>query len=91
MMNRRELLLSSSALAMSAAAQTPPTSRRAETSYIELRYFYLRNSADNQRQRVTDFLKNSYAPAAQRAGIGPVGVFSSMIAPNTPFILTVRS
>lgn len=94
-MNRRELLARSTAAlattttAMSAAAQTPP--RRTETSYIELRYFYLRNSAENQRQRVTDFLKNAYAPAAARAGITPVGFFASSIAPNTPFLLTVRS
>jgi hypothetical protein len=70
----------------SASSQT-----KTETNLIELRYFKLRNSPENQRQRVTDFLKNAYLPAAGRAGMGPIGVFSSLIAPDTPFIVAVRS
>lgn len=88
-MKRRSLLTATSTIPL-ALAQTPAP-KRPETNYIELRYYRLRNTRENQRGRVTDFIKNAYLPAALRAGLGPVGVFSSLIAPETPFILTVRS
>ena len=84
---KRRTILATSPLAL---AQTP-AGKRVESSYIELRYYRLRNTKENQRQRVMDFLKNAYLPAATNVGLGPVGVFSSLIAPETPFILTVRS
>lgn len=87
-MNRRSLLMSATTAALAGGSAS---AQKTETSLIELRYFRLRNTPENQRQRVTDFLKNSYLPAALRAGVSPVGVFSSLIAPDTPFLLTVRS
>lgn len=87
-MKRRSLVSASATLPL-ALAQTP-TPKRPESSYIELRYYRLRNTPQNQRQRVVDFVKNAYLPAASRAGLAPVGAFSSLIAPETPFILTVR-
>ena len=69
-MNRRHLLGSSAALA-AAAAQTPSSAKR---TLIELRYFQLRNSADNQMQRVTDLLQNTFLPAAKRAGVKTAGL-----------------
>ena len=86
-MKRRSLVAAAPGLAL---AQTPAP-KKTEGSYIELRYYRLRNTPQNQRQRVVDFLKNAYLPVALRAGLGPVGVFSSLIAPETPFILTARS
>jgi hypothetical protein len=56
-------------------------------AFFELRYFYMRNSKSNQAQRTSSFLSSGYAPAARRAGIGPIGVFNAMIAPETPFLL----
>jgi hypothetical protein len=50
----------------------------------------LRNSADNQRQRNNDFLKQQVA-ALQRAGAGPTGVFSNTIASDGPFLLVLTS
>ena len=91
-MKRRSLVAATSALPLALAqspAQTAP--KHQESSYIELRYFRLRNTRENQRQRVVDFIKNAYLPVALRNGLGPVGVFSSLIAPETPFILTARS
>ena len=88
-MKRRSLVAATSTLPL-ALAQTP-AAKRQESSYIELRYFRLRNTRENQRQRVVDFIKNAYLPVALRNGLGPVGVFSSLIAPETPFILTARS
>ncbi|MBY0503610.1 MAG: NIPSNAP family protein [Bryobacteraceae bacterium] len=84
---KRRSVLAAAPLAM---AQTPAP-KRPESSYIELRYFRLRNTRENQRQRVVDFIKNSYLPVAVRAGLGPVGVFSSLIGADTPYILTARS
>jgi hypothetical protein len=62
----------------------------AKGAILELWRYQLRNSADNQRQRTTDFLKQQVT-ACQRAGVGPVGVFSSTIAPDTPFLLVLVS
>ena len=67
-----------------AAADAP------KNAIIELRRIQMRNSPDNQRQRNTDFL-HQRADAMARAGAGPVGVFVSSIAPETPFLLMVGS
>jgi hypothetical protein len=58
---------------------------------LQLTKLRLRNSADNQKVRCSDFLGKSFLPAAQRAGIGPVGFFSSMVAPDTPYLLVLTS
>jgi len=63
----------------------------AKKSIIELRYIRMRNTADNQMQRTTDFLKNTAAPALKRAGAGPLGFFMSVIAPDSPFILALAA
>lgn len=63
----------------------------AKKSIIELRYIRMRNTADNQMQRTTDFLKNTAVPALKRAGAGPLGFFAGVIAPETPFILSVAT
>lgn len=56
---------------------------------IEISYYKLRNSPDNQRQRLTQFLEQTYVPALKKAGIGPVGVFSNSIGPDGPFLMLV--
>lgn len=89
-MQRRNLLASAAGaatLAMSSSAQTPAPGR----AIFELRYFRLRNTTDNQRGRLTDWLVKSAIPALQRSGAGPVGLFSSVIAPDTPFLLAISS
>ena len=73
-----------------AAATTSSAADAAKPVYLELRRYQLRNSADNQRQRTTEFLRQETA-ALLRAGAGPVGAFASSIAPNTPFLLTLVS
>src|SRR5947209_4242922 len=59
-------------LAAGAQAATPPS-----RATIEISYYKLRNSPDNQRQRLTQFLEQTYVPALKKAGIGPVGVFAN--------------
>lgn len=73
------------ALSQAARAQTKPT------SVFELRYLKLRNGHDQQRQRTTDFLKNTVMPALKRSGVGPLGYFTPVIGPEMPYILMVSS
>lgn len=74
-------------MALSGMAATAPP----KNAIIELRYIYMRNGPENQMQRTSDFLKNTAIPALQRAGIGPLGFFASVIAPESPFILALAS
>jgi hypothetical protein len=78
------LTASIGATAALAAAQEP--SKRA---FFELRCYYMRNSKSNQVQRTTEFVSHAYLPAARRAGVGPVGIFSAVIAPESPFLIVV--
>ncbi len=68
----------------SGAAAAPP-----KKSIVELRWLRMRNTSGNQMQRTSDFLKNTAVPALQRAGVGPLGFFASVIAPEAPFILAL--
>lgn len=63
----------------------------AKRSIIELRYIRMRNTAENQMQRTSDFLKSSAVPALKRAGVGPLGFFASVIAPESPFVLALAA
>jgi hypothetical protein len=67
-------------------AQTPAAAQRA---ILELRYFHLRSG--KQVEKTTAYLQHGMVPAAERAGIKPFGCFSAVIAPDTPFLLTVAS
>ena len=71
-----------------AAASLPAAAAASKKGIFELRLFRLRNSADNQAPRVSDFLKNAILPAAQRNGFGPVGAFRNLIGgAEGPFIM----
>ena len=61
------------------------------SSIYEIRTIHLRNTIDNQRSRLTDFLQHAAVPAFSRAGIAPCAYFASMIAEETPFVTTVAS
>ena len=51
----------------------------------------MRNSADQQMQRIRDYLSQSLVPAFKRAGSGPVGLFSVSIGQGSPSVLVVIS
>jgi hypothetical protein len=68
---------------MQAQSEAP---RRA---FLELRYFKMRNG--HQVERTTTYLQKGWLPAAGRAGVHPVGFFSAVIAPGSPFILSLAS
>lgn len=63
----------------------------ARPSLLELRKFLLRNTTDNQRGRLTDFVARAYVPALIRAGAGPIGLFSPQVAPDAPFLLLLAA
>lgn len=86
-MTRRKFVpaLAASHLALVAGAETKAP------SIYEIRTIHLRNTPDNQRSRLTDFLQHSSAPAFARAGIAPCAYFASMIAEETPFVMTIAS
>ncbi|MCU1235868.1 MAG: family containing protein [Candidatus Solibacter sp.] len=86
-MTRRAFL---PAAAASVAAGNAAAADAPKGAILELRRYQLRNSADNQRARTSDILKAQVA-ACQRAGVGPVGVFSNTIGPDGPFLLTLVS
>lgn len=65
------------------------TSQPSQRVIIELRYFRMRNG--RQVERTTDYLRTGLLPACERAGIRPLGCFSAVIAPDSPFILTLAS
>ncbi|MCX7604839.1 MAG: NIPSNAP family protein [Bryobacteraceae bacterium] len=86
-MRRRSFLAGSAGLP--AAAMMQSSSQNTSPAIVELRYFRLRNTLDNQRGRLSEHLGKSVIPALQRSGAGPVGLFSSAIAPDSPFLLLV--
>lgn len=88
-MTRRSMLATTAGAAAMTAAAQPPTATK--TGFLELRRYQMRNSKSNQVTRTTDFVSQVYVPAARRAGIGPIGVFSAVIAPESPFLLVVSS
>ncbi len=82
-MTRRRSLLAApaAAVSLSASGKTP--------ALFELRRHQLRNSSDGQPQRLGDFLRQSYMPALGRAGGTVAGVFTGLMAPDNPFLLTL--
>jgi hypothetical protein len=86
-MNRRQFVTTGgAAMAMQAnAAETKGP------SILVLRQYKLRNNPDAMGRRLQEYLQKSHIPAARRAGAGPFGVFSSVVAADSPFILTLSS
>jgi hypothetical protein len=85
------LATTAGAAALSAAAQSRTPRAASKPHFLELRRYQMRNSKSNQVGRTGAFLSQVYAPAARRAGIGPIGIFSAVIAPESPFLLVVSS
>lgn len=60
-----------------------------QNSYLELKVWRLHNSAENQTERVGDFLSRALAPASQRAGARLIGAFSNVIGNDGPFYVSL--
>jgi NIPSNAP len=83
-MTRRAFIPAAGGVALGAQPAVPPS-----RATIEITYYKLRNGADNQRQRLSQFLEHNYVPAIQRVGAGPIGVFANSIGPDGPFLMLV--
>ena len=81
------------ALAVASAAGLSSTAMQAQKfppqNFIEITYYWCRNSADGQMQRITDFLKDFMAPAADKAGVKGHGYFGQLVAPKGPFVMSL--
>jgi len=84
-MKRRAFFAASAGLP--AATMMQSSMQASSPAILELRYFRLRNTLDNQRGRLSEHLGKAVVPALTRAGAGPVGLFASSIAPDSPFLL----
>lgn len=84
-MQRRSFLT----LPLGAAVMRGQETAAPSPAFIELRYFRMRSG--KQTERTTDYLRRGWLPAAQRAGVGPLGFFNSLVAPDSPFVLTLTS
>ena len=80
-MTRRKIISTAAVAATQVQAQAPPARH-----YIVMRKLFLRNSADNQVAKLTEFLEKAAMPAVQRSGAAAVGYFASQLAPDSPFI-----
>jgi NIPSNAP len=76
---------------LAAAGSLVATAQAKPPSIYEIRTIHLRNTLDNQRSRLTTFLEHAALPAFTRAGIAPCAYFVSMIAEETPFVMTIAS
>ena len=80
--------------AAAAASVTLPAAAAAAASksvYFELKLYRMRNGPANMVTRTTAFLSKGYLPAARRAGASQLGFFSALIAPDSPFILSLST
>ncbi len=84
-MTRRRVFstLAAGAVPLASAQEAP------KQAYFELRYYRMRNGRSNPSRRTSDFVSRTYVPAAKRAGVGPIGVFNPVIAPEQPFLLVL--
>src|SRR5687767_4168917 len=87
-MKRRDFL-SSATTGGCLAMALPSGAAESKRAIIELRVFKMRNTQDAMAQRTNEFIGKVYMPALQRAGVSPVGVFTNLIGPDSPYTLTV--
>jgi hypothetical protein len=92
-MKRREFLTSSLVVAGAAGLSSTFNAGAAEgegnpaREYYELRVYHLRRGA--KQQVFDDYLRQAAVPAMNRAGVGPIGVFSVMVGPDSPAVYTL--
>jgi hypothetical protein len=87
-MTRRNLVKAASVAAIVGGAAVAAPAKK---SLIEIRQYKLRNGAINQRQILSDHISKGRIPALKRAGAGPIGVFTGLIAADGPFLMQVTS
>ncbi len=91
-MKRRDFLKSSAAAASVAAMKSAATGNSAEPpkrarEFYELRLYHLRRGP--MQKRFDDFYRDASIPAMNRAGLGPIGVFSVAYGPDCPTMVVL--
>ncbi|MBI3874972.1 MAG: NIPSNAP family protein [Verrucomicrobia bacterium] len=91
-MKRRDFLKSSTAAASVAAMNSAATGNAAEPpkaarEFYELRLYHLRRGP--MQKRFDDFFRDASIPAMNRAGLGPIGVFSLAYGPDSPTMVVL--
>ena len=81
------MLTGLAASALAAAASRPAEGKM--NTYLELKTWRLHNSAENQPDRVADYLQHGLAPALERAGSRMAGAFANLIGPDGPYYITL--
>ena len=88
MINRREFALAASVVA--AAQGGGGAADKVANQYLDLRWYMLRNSPGQQFQRTQDYLQ-AILPVLKDAGAKTVGIFTSVIGPDTPFLISLTA
>jgi hypothetical protein len=65
------------------------SSQSAAASYLELKIWKLHNTHEGQSERVSAYLQSGLGPALARAGAKLAGVFSTVIAPESPSLVSL--
>ncbi len=90
-MTRRKFVPALAASHMIAGGALLSSAQEKTPCVYEIRTIHQRNTSDNQRSRLTDFLQHAAVPAFGRAGIAPCAYFAGSIGEETPFIVTIAS
>jgi len=77
--------------AVAASVTLPAAAAASRSVFFELKLYRMRNGPANMVARTTAFLSKGYLPAARRAGAAPLGFFSALIAPDSPFVLSLSA
>ncbi len=84
-MDRRQLLAG-----LGASFVMNAESRPADISaFLEVKFWHLHNTPEDQSARVSGYLQNGLAPALTRAGAKLAGAFSTVIGPESPCLVTL--
>lgn len=84
-MRRRDVIPAAASAALLAAQ----TGSSAKPAILELRRFQMRNTADNQVKRTSDYLQATFVPAVKRAGATTVGAFNNNVGADSPYLLVL--
>ena len=87
-MTRRNLLSGVAASAFAGAAAQGAEGQAANV-YLELKYYQLHNSSEDQSAHLTGFLRDSYAPAVAKADGKLIGAFGNHIGMEAPYVIAL--
>jgi hypothetical protein len=87
-MTRRNVLKSVAASALAGAASQAAESE-GPSVYLELKYYQLHDTPEDQSKRLIGFLGGQYLSAVERAGGKLIGAFTNHIGMEAPYVLAL--